>query len=365
MHITIVAAGDHSTGFALAHEIETVKAAVPYGDRVTLASPRTNMVAMVRGVSGLTEQERIDMLKSLVGDLPGAQNPLAFYETLKRKRHKTRDELLALKRLEREFSKAGDELSARAAKIASDAGLDSLLPAIEKGVLELDALGIEEGDTNIMVERMTQLIADLVAPTSTTLPMFDDGSGGFLRAMMEEGTIPNAQLAPSTQAGVAARFIAWIPTFPNADLDTILNARNSLQAPLVRYRSALIGITRDLEETPIDARFESVVLDLHRQHVAPALLEIEELSHQLGLRPTVSSAARAGAGRWAAEAAIGFAAAQLAGLEWLIVSTAGIAGEIAAKVLDERRQVTTEQRENQFYFEPGPVVTFQWQDLTS
>lgn len=45
MHITIVATGHHSPGFALAHEIELVKAAVLYADRVTPASPRTTMVA--------------------------------------------------------------------------------------------------------------------------------------------------------------------------------------------------------------------------------------------------------------------------------------------------------------------------------
>jgi hypothetical protein len=234
--------------------------------------------------------------------------------------------------------------------MATEAGLGELLPAIEEGVLDLDPLGVGEGDTDVMVKRMSHLIADIVAPTSTTLPMFDDGSGGLLRAMLKEGVIPDARLTPATQVEVAAKFIAWVPAFPDADLDAILNARSSLRTPLVRYRSAVIGITRDLEATPIDDEFENVVLDLHRQHVEPALLEIEELAQELGLRASIASAARAGAGRRVAEAAVTFAAADIAGMPPVLLSALGVSADIAAQVFRERHDVKRGQRENQFYF---------------
>lgn len=350
LHITIVAAGDHSSGFVLAHEIELVKAAVLYADRVTLASPRTTMVAMVGALSGLSGSDRTEALLAMASQMPQAHDLNAIYVTLKRKRHKSKDELLALRRIERELAKAGDNLSTRAAEIATEAGLDELLPAIEEGVLDLDPLGVGEGDTDIMVERMSQLIADIVAPTSTTLPMFDDGSGGLLRAMLNEGVISHARLDSATQAEVAARFIAWVPAFPDADLDVILSARSSLRAPLVRYRSAVIRITGDLEARPIDDEFEGVVRDLHRQHVEPALLEIEELSHELGLRASISRTARAGAGRRVAEAAVSFAAAEVAGVPPVLLSALGVTADIAAQVLRERRDVKRTQRDNQFYF---------------
>jgi hypothetical protein len=149
--------------------------------------------------------------------LPQALGINAAYALLKRKRHKSKDEFLTLKRIERELAKAGEDLSARATEIATEAGLDVLLPAIEEGVLDLDPLDVGEGDTDVMVERMSQLIAEIVAPRSTTLLMLDDASGGLLRAMLNEGVIPDARLAPATQADVAARFIAWVPSFPDAD----------------------------------------------------------------------------------------------------------------------------------------------------
>ncbi|HJQ90478.1 MAG TPA: hypothetical protein VJ950_02125 [Acidimicrobiia bacterium] len=350
MHITIVAAGDHSPGFALTHEIELVKAAVLYADHVTLASPRATMVAMVGALSGLTGSDRIEALLAMASQLPQGHDLSDVYTILKRKRHKTKDELLELKRIERELVKAGDDLTTTATEMATNAGLGELLPAIEEGVLDLDPLGAEDGDTNVMVERMSQLISDVVAPSSTTLPMFDDGSGGLLRAMLNEGVIADARLANATQTDVAARFISWVPAFPDAGLEDILGARAALRAPLVRYRSAIIQITRDLEMTPLDDEFESVVHDLHRQHVEPALLEIEELGRELGLRASISSAARAGGGRRIAEAAVSFAAAEIAGMPPVLLSALGVSADIAAQVFRERHDVKRGQRENQFYF---------------
>jgi hypothetical protein len=350
MHITIVAAGDHSHALSLAHEIELVKAALLYADRVTLASPRAAMIGMVGAVSGLSGHDRTEALWAMAAGLPRGQSFRGIYEALKAKRYKTREELLVFKQMDRVLTEAEEELSARTDELAINAGLGEILSAAEEGVLEFNFLGIDEGDSHVMVERMTQLIGDIVAPASTTLPMFDDSSTGFLRAMLNEGIIPEARLAPATQVGVAARLIGWVPAFPDADVEAILDARNALRDPLIRYRSAIVRITRDLEAAPIDAEFESVVQELHRQYVEPALLEIEDLGRQLGLATTLGSALQAGAGGFVTKAIVTFAAAQAAGLPSLLLTTGGLAADIAAKVVRDRRDVTDQQRENQFYF---------------
>lgn len=192
--------------------------------------------------------------------------------------------------------------------------------------------------------------AQIVSPASTTLPMLDDGSGDLLKAMLTEGIIADAQLDTTTHAGVASRFIGWMPAFPDADLNTILAARRALRAPLIRYRSAVIGLTRDMQGSPIDDEFEGRVRDLHIQHVQPALLEIEELSHDLGLKAGVGKAMQSGAGRRVVGAAVGFAAADLAGIPPMLLSTFAVTVDIAAQVMRERKEIKRSQRENQFFF---------------
>jgi len=80
------------------------------------------------------------------------------------------------------------------------------------------------------------------------------------------------------------------------------------------------------------------------------LLEIDELSQELGLRASIASAARAGAGRRVAEAAVSFAAAEVAGLPPLLTSALGVSADIAAQVVREHHDAKRRQRENQFYF---------------
>jgi hypothetical protein len=351
LHITIVAAGDNSAGFALTHDIDLVKAAVLYADRVTLASPRTNMVAMIGSFSALSERDKSEAMRAMTSQMSQGQDIRSVYETLKRKRHKSRQELIAIKTIERKLSEAAEELEATTAQMADDAGFGELLPLIEEGILDLDLLGVEEdGDTSVMIDRLTELISSIVAPESTTFPMFDDGSGGLLHGMLNEGLIPNAHLARTTQTAIAARFIGWLPAFPAADLDSVMNARHSLRDPLVRYRSAVIRLTRELRSTRIDDDFEQAVHDLHQEHVEPALLEIEELTEELGLKESATRLIESGSGRRVAEAAVSFAASDIAGLPPALLASLGVSADLAAQVLRERRQTKRSQRENQFYF---------------
>lgn len=350
LHITVVAAGDHSGGFALTNEIELVKAALLYADRVTLASPRASMVSMIGALSSLTGADRTGAVLQLAEAMPDAHEFHELYTTLKHKKHKTREELLTLKALERAVSKAGDQLSAKAFEIASDAGLIELLPAIEHGVLDLDPLGVDEGDTDVMVERMSALIAEIVAPGSTTMPMLDNGSGDLLKAMLKEEMIPQARLQPLTQASVAGQFISWVPAFPDTDVESVLDAREVLRDPLVRYRSAVIRLSKELQDEPMSPDFGAAVIDLYRRDVQPALTEIEEISKQLGLRSALGTAARTGTGRRIAEAAIGFAAATVTDLPPVIVSALGISLDVAAEVARDRSAAQRSMQQNQFFF---------------
>lgn len=357
LHITIVVAGARST-LSLTHEIEMVKAALLYADRVTLASPRATMVATVGALSDLGGRERTEALLQMASQLPDAHHLHRAYTTLKRTRHKTKEELLTLRRIERELAAAGDALSAKAAEIAHEAGLGELSPAVEEGLLDVDLLGLEDGDTDKMVHRLSELIAQIVSPESTSMPMMDDASGGLLKAMMAEGIIPQARLEGAAQARIASRFIAWVPAFPDASLESVLSAREHLKTPLIRYRSAVVGLSRDLQTSPLDDSFEQVVRDLYTEQARPALLEIEELSQQLGLRASVANAARSGAGRRVAEATVGFVAADAAGIPPILVSTLGVGVDITAQIIHERSQVKEEQRENRFFFlyESGRIL---------
>jgi hypothetical protein len=226
-----------------------------------------------------------------------------------------------------------------------------LLPAIEEGVLKIDTLGLEEeGDTDVLVQRVSDLIANVVAPESTTLPMFDDASGDFLRAMQVEGMLSSARLEPAQQIGVASQFIEWVPAFPNASIDRILVARSEMRESLIKYRGAVIQLTKEVEASPVDDSFRNEVADLHRQCVQPALDEIDQLTHDLGLWETITRTARSGGGRLATEFALAFAVADVVGIPPLLIAAIPPAVDVAGKILEQRKETKASQRANQFYF---------------
>jgi hypothetical protein len=232
----------------------------------------------------------------------------------------------------------------------TDAGVAELLPAIEQGVLKVDTLGLEEGgDTDVLVQRVSDLIAKVVAPGSTTLPMFDDTSGGFLRAMQAEGTLSSARLEGAQQVGMASQFIEWVPAFPNASIDRILAARSDMQASLTRYRAAVIRLTRELETSPVDDAFGNEVRDRHRQYVQPELTVIDELSHELGLWATVSSTMSSSSGRLAT-AGVAIAVAGAAAIPELLYISIPVVAVAVSKIFEDRRQRKAEQRANQFFY---------------
>jgi len=90
-------------------------------------------------------------------------------------------------------------------------------------VLDLDPLRADRlddwyGDQGL-VHEMAQLIERLLGPSAQTYPMFSESTGGIARAMVKEGKIAGAELAPATQAGIAGRFIAAIDAFPDAPME--------------------------------------------------------------------------------------------------------------------------------------------------
>ena len=86
---------------------------------------------------------------------------------------------------------------------------------------------------------MTALRGNSVSASAQTFPLFDDDAGNMLRLMVKEGIVTDPHAARAAEAGIAGRLIGGLEAFLNADMDVILDVRARLQAPLVRFRSAL------------------------------------------------------------------------------------------------------------------------------
>lgn len=79
-------------------------------------------------------------------------------------------------------------------------------------------------------------------------------------------------------ATVSGKFLSRLPTFPAATVDEVVGIRDELRSPLIRFRRELVQVVAEMQSRPWDGEFEHDVEAAWVSRVAPALLEIDELS---------------------------------------------------------------------------------------
>jgi hypothetical protein len=349
-----------STGeLDLSHETQLVKAAVLYADHVTLASPKAVLLASVAAFGRGDRRARIGEMTELLSALEGGKEATELYNQLRRRRNLSPQERFALKAIEGGLGAGTKEVTAKVDEILEGAGAGELALAISAGLLDIHTLGLEGAKPDSFADTVVQAIAavlrDSLSASAQTFPMFDDGAGNLLRAIVNEGKLADPHRSRAAEAGIAGRLIAGLEAFPNAEMDVILDVRLRLQAPLARFRSALARASAEFDAAAWDEGFAREVDDLYRREVAPALLEVEEALKELGVRPTLL---RVAAGKEAlvaaATATLGLAAAGGAApgdLPHLLFSATALGGVAsAAGEARERRKVQGEVEHNAFYF---------------
>jgi len=195
-----------------------------------------------------------------------------------------------------------------------------------------------------------------ILPSHTTYPMFDDQMSDALRGVLD-AEAPRRTLAAASEPQLAAHFIGTIDSFPEASVSEILDVRKALELPLVRFRGAVSGMASDLELAPFDREFARVADGLYRQHVAPALLELDELTREARIRDQLWRQLISGAGVPEFKTALTIAAAAYAVLPQLGAAAAAAVGgaasgaaELVLAIAHRRVEIKERQQTNKFVF---------------
>ena len=354
LHITIVAGSITRHGaLDLSQETRLVKAALLYADRVTLANPRMMIIASMAGIiPGNLEHRRAAVL-GMMDVLPDGAATRAVYEELRRKRRKSVREMLVLRGLVERLDRGAEQAVAQVESMLEEAGAGELDQALRAGVLDLNHLGLNESDAGLarVTLWLADLIVEIVASTSPRYPMFDDAPGGLLATTIREGRAPGARLDRASQQALASRLIGRLDAFPDARMSAILEVRETLSAPLIRFRRAIAKMQAELETMPLDEDFEREVRDAYDKRIAPALEELEDVAKQLRTATLLGRELLAGSARPGDEAAISFTTATLAELPGLAALALGIGLDVGASSVYKRRSELKErQLENRLVF---------------
>lgn len=365
MRLAIVTAPSSSSdGVSLARDVELVKASVLYADEIELVSIGAVMLAGMAEWAG-SDNAAMTLISSLddqtLGMLSGGSMPDNWRETLALLSHPAVAGMPEVAPILAQWREMTQQSQAEIARVAEEqlvaSGAEELLPAISTGLVTLSHAGFSDGqgDTDALMENWLLLLKRLLVDPKTRL-VLDDEVGSLAGAMIREGHVDPSRLAlrHAGEAAVGSGLIARLPAFPQAPLDEILDLRDDLARPLIRYRAAVVRLSDRLTAGPFEPDLADEIHDLWAADVQPALADIDDGLHEHGLVKEIARAARddvkelVGGG---AALYVGFAG--LASMNDWIAATAGVAaaavGAAAKGHAGHAREQQALKRQDLFY----------------
>lgn len=395
LQMAVVAAPDEAV--SLTEELRLLKPALLYGDGATLISPKAAMIMGMVNLETLSIIEIMDLILYLSPVIaPEKTQSIATvkqeYTRLKRKKGITKDELLICLQIESFLRSLWSEhFQPYLEALTVQTGADKLKVAIKAGLLKVDGLkspnrglkfGLSEGseERDYSDDLMDGWLSNVLATFSEPklYPILDSVTGKLISQGVSEGVfeIPAHGEGRQTHAHVAASIIDRLPAFDGAGIDDIVDIREELTTPLVRFRSAVAELSK-VSVAPSDAlAFEAQVQEIQITKILPAVLEIEEriaessYMRELLVSPGAASGALFGGAITAAlsnrDGILGFLSDVTGGLTGSDAvrlaggaATAGIAAkwaiDAAAAKSRDRREI--EKHELFFVYKAGQLLT--------
>ena len=259
-----------------------VKAALLYGDRVTLCSPAASLLLRLREHVPCDVPGRLAVLAGLADDLGLGDGPARLAHAVASGWRVDRGVVAAT--VDAWWGRYRRAL----AEAVVQSGLEELAPAVDAERLTIETLGVgalarPSDFAEAAAETYAEAVADAVARGDTT-PLVDGPTAEALRDAAEAGRVgvsePRAHRA--RDGGLAAHVLQRLPLFDRATVPEVLDVRADLDAPLARFRGAVDEFAAEVAAAAWDPDFAVEADRVYRQRVAPAVAEVEDAVASVG-----------------------------------------------------------------------------------
>ncbi len=378
----MVVAANPGTGVTVAPELDLVKAALLYGDTVTLISPVTTMLLGVEALQRFSTHRQIELMRRVAPVLLPAEEVPGFEQGVEHidqfLRTTARGSTGAARALRagllQQLQPMQEQLSNAVKGIGHEAGIDELTNARATGILQIE--NADPGDAmDLLVacivsakladaaqqlddSHMKRIITTFVQKLSKHLSsgreylIFDEPIASLTQAAIREGVFSPAKgpAGRSAQAMTASALMGRLPTFPTASVDEVLDIRTELTPSLTQFRASMVTISKTFTSAAWEEDFEDEVHDAWVESVLPAVeaidASVQDNSSLLALANGVAGAANMS-------------------YPGLAIAAAGLLGHVAAvpeigallsgtvpllQALRDRKTVDNDIRMQPFYF---------------
>ena len=269
---------------SLEREMNYIKSALLYADKVTLISPLAYMFNRLTDKgNSLNERTVIKLIEQI---LPLAKlNDTIFYEEtypvikefsniIHSKRYKSIPYVKKLE-IQRQLRSFTMEICEVMFSLVGEQHGIELQTLINKGQVEIEKFNHSLGDLDLCVKDYCDLLTKSI---QSSYPLFDTQSNDLMKAAVDSRIVNLSSIDKQkiTHAGLTDNYIQKLPSFSEASMDELIDIKNELSKPLTRFRGKMLEYSESIQSMPWDTDFESECELLYNKEVVPALLEIEE-----------------------------------------------------------------------------------------
>lgn len=282
----------------LNNELRLVRSSLLYADRVSLVAPSASWLSTFKPLLGLDPD---NVLRGVAELPPETLQRMGFVPTEEISLRKIRRTMRDLsnrssndsRRLEGEglWRPAIIEAKELAETIFGGADAPELELALEAGDVTLVSEGSQlEDATDQQVAWFHDRIAQALADPGTTV-LLDQLTTKFLRESFakEEALSPVADNR-FRRSTMGTGLVERLPTFPDASMAEVLEARDELAEGRARYRAAVKTLAENLQSAALDETLPSEIDELWHDEVRPQLegmrktVEASRLAREAGKR---------------------------------------------------------------------------------
>lgn len=269
-------------------ELQYIKSALLYADKIILISPMVYMYTQLTTGGVAFDEKRLIKLMEFTLPMCKEREPenylkrksmiADFSRIIYSKRYKAIP-LAQKMEFRKQIGELMQEMDGKFLEMMGESQTAELNLLLKSGKLVLQKFEHNLADTDGYV---SEFFGYLTKSVKNSFPLFDEASNNLMRAAMKSRIISlsESEKRKITHAGVSDNLLQRLPSFDSASVDEIIDIRKELDDPLIRFRSKLVTYTENIQSMPWDNDFEYECAILYNKEIAPAILEIDELTSQ-------------------------------------------------------------------------------------
>lgn len=348
----------------LSTDVRLVKAALLYGDAVTLCSPAAALVGRLLRLDAAAPDTagRLTALEAVAGDLGWGDGPRRLAEAYRDLRADPSAQAASRRAwVEAVAAERWAEARQRLHDGLDHGGHAELLAAVRAGRLgvdrlDLDGLAAPGAFAAVAADTFAARVVEAVA-AGLSVPMLDAATADLVRQSAAGVSEPRTGWA--RQGGLAADWLPRLPLFDLATVEETLEIRRDLERHLDRFRAAVLEFGEAVSTAVWDPDFPLDAERVFRRDVAPAVRDIEDAVATAGALRALTRRFADGPHRFAPALApaltLGLAApGWLADAVAVAVALATVGANAAVAYHDaQERRLGAEAHRLFFYYEAG------------